>query len=106
MAHKKNTTHTVALTIGRNIGNAPMAAHEWDTFRTELGGCLAQVFGSADGRGEWDGVEEDTHYVVGLAVDVDALRARLAELGAAYSQDAIGCVAMAGTDSTVMAAGR
>jgi len=80
-----------------------MTEPTWMAFRNAITTELTTVYGTGTGRGEWDGVGEDTFFAVGIAGDVDALRARLAHLAAQYKQDAIGCVAMAGTDSAVMA---
>jgi len=96
-------THTVALTIGRNIGTVPMAPHDWHAFKDAITATLAITYGTGNGRGEWDGVSEETFFAVGVVSDIDTVRAHLATLARTYHQDAIGCVAMAGTDSAVTA---
>lgn len=96
-----NTPHTVALTIGRNIGATPMPAPRWDAFRAAITTTLTITYGTGTGRGEWDGISEETFMAVGVVLNIDAVRTRLANLAREFEQDAIGCVAMAGTDSAV-----
>lgn len=89
---------TLAASIGRNIGTgAPMCPRRWDAFQRDTRDALSVapvVFSSAyTGEGEWDGVREESAYVV-VSLDLDHIdatpvRDALATLASRYGQEAI-----------------
>ena len=97
------TTHSITVTIGRNVGDVPMSERRWHEFDTDVQGTLANnVFARQIiaverhlGRGSWEGVEEDSikiTYLLKSALTDEAiatLSRDLSELAWFYDQDAI-----------------
>jgi hypothetical protein len=88
----------VTVTIGRNVGDRPMFAFEWNDFKRCLADLLGDVvaptltFGPFKGTGEWEGVAEESSVLIvitGRAVDPARLSGRLVHLARAFNQDAI-----------------
>lgn len=57
--------HLTTVTIGRNVGRQPMPGWRWENFTDEIRRVIRLLPNVAsvtvfDGRGEWDGVEEDS----------------------------------------------
>ena len=104
-------THTVSISIGRNVRGVPMAPERWDAFRDAVRTTLAVTYGTGVGGGQYVSAgdvttsedAEETFLALGLVDDLASTRARLAALAAAYEQDAIGLLAVAGTDTLVTA---
>lgn len=94
-------TQQVTVTIGRNVGNAPMSPNDWARFGARVEGVLIGALGVElgdierhDGRGVWDGVEEDSAKFSVLVPDFDAdkyaaLKYRLRIIADDFEQDAI-----------------
>lgn len=64
---------TVVVSIGRNIGDAPMNDEMWEDFRDRVfrqveKGCSAIHF-FGDGVGVYEGVEEESYTVIGTVKD-------------------------------------
>lgn len=92
------TGRTVSVTLGRNVGNVPMPLDRWEEFRTLIGAALANLLApdfaaSYDGRGEWQGIAEDSTILVASGitrpVTSDYLRAVLSTYAEEFGQDAI-----------------
>ena len=93
------TGSNVTVTIGRNIGDLPMAPPDWDRFqddvRDQLGALLkADYTFTYYGEGEWEGVKEESAVILLVGTtytartgDVDSV---LSALSDKYLQDAIG----------------
>lgn len=104
-------THTVSISIGRNVRGVPMEPARWDAFRGAVRTVLTVTYGTGLGGGQYVSAEdastsedaEETFLALGQVEDLDGTRARLAALAAAYEQDAIGLLAVAGTDTLVQA---
>jgi hypothetical protein len=88
-----------------------MAPERWDAFRDAVRTTLAVTYGTGVGGGQYVSAgdvttsedAEETFLALGLVDDLASTRARLAALAAAYEQDAIGLLAVAGTDTLVPA---
>ena len=89
---------TVTVSIGRNVGNVPLSAGQWDRFRAAV--AEGVNFHTSDryvedalSFGAWEGVEEESRtWVALLAADYDRvpeLTRYLAAIARAYGQDAI-----------------
>lgn len=95
---------TVTVSIGRNVGDEPMSAEEWASFALYIGGTIrreasAVYVDSAESRGEWNGVAEDSRTWVAECATFDAVNAiagNVQRACARYRQDAI-AVTVAGT---------
>lgn len=104
-------THTVTISIGRNVRGVPMAPERWDAFRGAVRAELVVTYGTGTGGGQYESSSnadtsesaEESFLALGLVEDIDTVRAHLAALAAEYEQDAIGLVAVAGTDTLVTA---
>lgn len=104
---------TVTVTIGQNVpatseranlvdafttGQVPMKMHHWRQFREDVTSALGRYLSPRqlfvyEGRGEWDGGEEDSLCFVALCDlerRTDVLEALLAELAQQYDQESIG----------------
>ena len=92
----------VTVTIGRNVGDSPMAEDRWCDFRASIDDALMDSFKidslesieSHNGTGEWQGVREDSLKASVLfdsldALGVQQLRERLAIIRDEFEQDAI-----------------
>lgn len=109
---------TVTVTIGRNVpadsqfalfGNGdpvrPMTAAGWELFREAVVSLLGRFLSPRqlfvyEGRGEWDGGEEDSYCFVALCDlerRTDVLEACLSDLARQFSQEAIGLAIGPGT---------
>jgi hypothetical protein len=84
------------VTIGRNVGDQPMTAAEWQHYRADVRAVLdkagAETWVDADYRGSWDGATEDAHVWLAQLERLDSLRPAFAALAERYHQDAIGLV--------------
>lgn len=87
---------SVAISFGRNIGNAPMPEREWRKFRRDVDNTLTETVGAPDthhyGTGVWNGVKEESAIVTVFEPReeyVPLLVNRLSELANRYDQDAI-----------------
>ncbi len=86
-----------AISIGRNIGNAPMDDNRWKRFIYEIEGAVllagGKVYATATGEGEWEGVAEDNAVVTfGNVREIAALKGHLRFLAQDFDQDAIALV--------------
>ena len=105
-----NTTQYAQLNIGRNVGTEPMLDWVWEWFTDgaanvlleatrRVAGCMSGAT-RADvqvhfGRGEWDGVAEDSAHVSLFwadGMDVSHIREASALLARMFQQDAIAVV--------------
>lgn len=101
---------TVTVSIGRNVGSAPLDAIEWSAFKEATRNLVLDATSrlfvdSAWSVGRWDGVEEESCTFVGEAYGpavVIALHEALAGLARRFQQDAIaitsGTTFLAGLD--------
>lgn len=89
---------TVTVTIGRNVDDQPLWSFEWQEFRAIVGATLDNLLApdfsaSYDGRGQWNGVSEDSTTFVASGVTTHTPRQTLvdamAHLAKRYGQDAI-----------------
>ena len=99
-----NNSHTVYVTIGRNVGSEPMPDMAWNNFRsatsTVVRGYSKTVSGimcdPVEFRAEsshYNGdVEESSIFVMFNSVAGAQLRERLAELASVFGQDPIALV--------------
>lgn len=94
---------TVTVTIGRNVGDAPLPPEAWNAYvsdtRQAVEAATSELWAHAPYRGEWEGVAEDAFIYFGALAGPDslgALRQRLATLATFYGQDAIGLAAGTG----------
>lgn len=97
--------HTVNVSIGRNVGDAPMMEGEWQAFRASVSNALAVAGNATDptdyaldewqGTSVWQGIAEDNaHYQLRTARPLsgdarDALAKALTRYAAMHQQDAI-----------------
>ena len=93
---------TVTVTVGRNVGDKPMSAHQWDGFQSDVRKAVESVtaelwIASRVKHSEWQGVPEEAFIAYGPVVttadvtDVKrALTIRLETLASRYGQEAIG----------------
>ena len=90
--------YQVTVTIGRNVGDSPMADADWQRFAARVVNRLEWIGADSverhDGRGEWDGIVEDSSKFSALfdsldSRSVDALRHSLSIIRDDYQQDAI-----------------
>lgn len=91
----------ITVTIGRNVGPLPLARDEWNGFQQDVRDALHVSLNvpyrdieAHAGRGEWDGVAEDSIKFSVLVPGYDGtgyapLRAQLAIIRDNYRQDAI-----------------
>jgi hypothetical protein len=98
--------HTVAISIGRNIGSTPMGPDRWDDFLESVRDLLSVEYSTAFGSGRWvdpDGVEvvEESAIILGVVGDPGSVRSVLAELAVRFEQDGIGLLVVEGTDTVV-----
>lgn len=105
--------YTVVVTIGRNIGDKPMAGPVWRQFMIAitmtLRACKANIIQhpkyTDDGGqvGVWEGSTEDAATLVAFVDEcyLPALRNVLTTDAANYKQQAIGFIAVAGTDHLI-----
>ena len=102
-----NTTQYAQLNIGRNVGTEPMLDWAWEWFadgaanvllsaaRVTAGGACGATRADVQvhyGRGEWDGVAEDSAHVSLFwadGMDVSHIREASALLARMFQQDAI-----------------
>lgn len=104
---------TVVITIGRNIKNKPMSNDQWRMYASDvemlfigLGGelLLSPVFhidGPQGIRGVWDNEVEEATVLVGFLdsdYGVRHLTLELNDIRKKYNQDAIGLIAVPGTN--------
>jgi len=89
-------TTTATISIGRNVGTAPMSGDAWQRFQADvrlaLTECGATIYvDAARSVGEWEGVLEDScTFVASLPVaNLAHLDDDLAYLTRVYRQDAI-----------------
>jgi hypothetical protein len=121
--------NTIVITIGRNIGDRPMAVVQWIDFKLaiealirEVGGTIIQKPEAYDGcqQGIWQGVREDAAAFIaftqewcmaagqrGLDGGMDSitnhLRVRLSEIARRFEQQSVGFIVCAGTEHLVYA---
>ena len=100
-------TTTIYVSIGRNIGKAPMARPSWNNFAEEVVYAVedyhGNIFFRGYGQGAYDGTTEDS-YVVGATIAEGMLihlRTVLAELAEKYSQE---CIALVSGDTDFIGA--
>lgn len=88
----------IFVTIGRNVGTEPMSDHHWQKFQDLLADRLGALllptatFGPFYGRGEWDGVTEESavfSLTVGYTTQVEHVESVLGQLADLFEQDAI-----------------
>lgn len=88
----------VTVSIGRNVGDTPMAEGAWAEFISEVslyvGGITRATarYGPFLGTGEWNGVAEDTAtltFITGRPVAPSDLGDILSALSRLFNQDAI-----------------
>lgn len=122
--------NTIVITIGRNIGNRPMAVVQWIDFKLaiealirDVGGKIIQKPEPYDGcqQGLWEGEREDAAAFIAFVHEwklpvkgiVDwaevqnvevILRRRLSEIARRFEQKSIGFLICAGTQHLVHAA--
>lgn len=111
-------THTVVVTIGRNIGGKVMPSGQWAEFKSAVGGALSLAnvcvlqrpesgqMRAHDQVGIWEGQREGAATFVGLITgyqNINPLRQYLGTIARAYQQEAIGCIVTLGTDHLVYA---
>lgn len=104
--------NTIAITIGRNIGNTPMDEKSWDDFRLRVfllvdGHPNISIVGQYDGEGVWEDQEEASCAIVALIAGPDQedtthnLRNALRIIGRSYGQEAIGFIAAPSSTSLI-----
>jgi len=95
--------YAIIVTIGRNVGTAPMSDTRWAEFIEDVRGTLCQntferqraQLNTTEGMGEWDGIPEPNAQVTVLLrsqisdESKDLLRRDLSELARLYEQEAI-----------------
>ena len=91
---------SVTVTIGRGIGTTgdKLSDDAWARFRQLTAGAVRRagytVVVANDGTGEWEGITEENHVIVGIGESEDlrpTLVRQLRTLAGAYNQDAIAC---------------
>lgn len=88
----------VTVTIGRNVGDAPLSADAWNDFvaatRKAFDASTSERWAIAPYRGSWNGVREDAVIFFGALLDdptaATALRHTLANLAGYYGQETVG----------------
>lgn len=92
--------HSITITIGRNIGTAPMPAEQWAQFVEDatadlLAAVPSDIVETHYGTGEWDGITEESCKITVLRhaeptdAMLDELRRYMSENARLYDQDAI-----------------
>lgn len=91
---------TVTVTIGRNMGDEPMSANQWNDYafavRESLQRIVTEFWTVGAYKGQWEGTTEDAMIFYGPLRnttddrDLNIAKARLATLATQYGQDAIG----------------
>jgi hypothetical protein len=104
------TSETVTVSIGRNVGDSPMSEGRWESFCDETlftVDSLGDVYFLGTGGGNW-GQEQEQSYTVVASIDVSRKRElvdSLAICARKFSQDAIavtfGTTVFAGARETV-----
>ena len=108
-------THTIIITIGRNVGGKPMNTVRWQKFKSDILGALASHEATLlqqpqmgnmrahDQIGWWEGKQEAAATFVAFIHrrELANLRRWLSGLAEYYDQDAIGFIAAVGTDHLV-----
>jgi hypothetical protein len=117
---------TVVITIGRNIGDRPMAVCQWIDFKLaiealirEVGGKIVQKPEPYDGcqQGIWNGATEDAAAFIafvmakedmgpsfwGRVTVEEHMRIKLSEIAVRFQQQSIGFIICAGTEHLVFA---
>lgn len=86
----------VTVTIGRNVGSAPMTGNEWADFKSLVHSYLRSfagtVFGPFEGVGEWDGIVEESAVLTAITnypANPAAVDAQLRVFCDDFKQDAI-----------------
>jgi hypothetical protein len=88
--------NTITVSIGRNVGDEPMAAHKWSAFRAAVRNTILDNMGEifvdgATSRGAWEGVSETSATWV-AAIEpwqVPYLEVEFSRFCRDFSQDAI-----------------
>lgn len=86
--------NTVIVSIGRNIGDAPMDDEMWADFRDrtfEIVEKAATIHFFGDGIGVYEGIEEESYTVIGTVKDEYdmSMFVRLCDLADDFWQDSI-----------------
>lgn len=92
--------HSITVTIGRNMDNAPMRIGLWERFVADVTADLltavpSDIVETHHGMGEWDGIAEESCKVTVLRHSeptgemLDALRASMSDNARVFGQDAI-----------------
>lgn len=92
--------HSITVTIGRNMDNAPMRVGLWERFAEDVTADLlaavpSDIIETHYGKGVWDGAAEESCKITVLRHSeptgemLDALRAVMSENARVYGQDAI-----------------
>ena len=91
---------SVTVTIGRNVGDHPLPAEEWNEYvratRDAVERATSELWAVAPYKGEWEGTQEEAVVFFGpllAGYEDDAYRvlgATLATLATYYRQDGIG----------------
>lgn len=97
-------TNATFVTIGRNVGSAPLNDLRWSLFQDDVKECVTVIFGPADiesvhiGTGEWEGVPEESAIVSFIHFEFDPvdivnhlqwLKDALSEVALRFGQDTI-----------------
>lgn len=86
--------YNVTVTIGRNVAGVPMPVEDWRRFILEVRQAIdSKPWVDADYVGRWEDVSEDAHVFFAPVEDVEEVRRRVARLGDAYRQEAVGFTA-------------
>lgn len=82
------------ISIGRNIREVPMSQVDWVSYVVEVQEVIVAaggvVHGSTFGSGEWDGITEESAYILFSGAELQKLEADLPVVAAMYRQEAIG----------------
>ena len=99
-----NNSHTVYVTIGRNVGSEPMPLDQWNSFRASawrivreyskpIAGLFCDPIEFHSDISSYNGeVEESSIFVMFNSVAGAKMRERLAELSSVFGQDSIALV--------------
>ena len=106
--------YTVIITIGRNVGNAPMSGSHWTSFRWNIANVLntagtilqrPNLSNDCGQLGLWEGKQEEAAAFVGTvdAVELLWVRSQLQRMALMYEQKTIGFIAVPGTEHLIHA---
>ena len=87
---------SLTVSIGRNVGNAPLSDDDWRAFKADVLNALSATVGKSDaeftGHGSWEGVSEESELFLTYEPNLnnkEYLERWLSDIAKDFGQDAI-----------------